>query len=297
MSPRRRSFVPRLNASPRPRAGGPARGRVRPGPRRQPWIFGASRPAPEPYVFTTPTEPDGADAGATAPAGPPPEASADAPVHGGPEPATGGDGPGGDGPPAEHEDYDQRRRPKRDPSPRGVVGVSAKLTWHQCLLTRYPLVPLPHNAKPGARLPDGFVPHGSGVYIVCRGDVPIYVGEAGSFRERWNARLLEAYQAGVIETTLDKPVTLWCGVLQQPLSREARRTVEAAIIRVLIKGNVGGKLRQGTSFNEFRPGTPIDVDQVLPPNLKVAQIKPDNRLHVAANNVFEAALYELAPAS
>ena len=65
---------------------------------------------------------------------------------------------------------------------------------------------------------------------------------------------------------------------------------------------MGGKLRQGTSFNEVRPGTPINIDQVLPATIKVgfrqgigadarkavAQVQLDNRLHVAANIVFES---------
>jgi hypothetical protein len=241
------------------------------------------------------------------PAPPPPVAADDAnPADGGPEPVAAG----GDGAPADNEDYDKRRPPKRAPSPRGVAGVSARLTWTPCLLTHYPIPALPARAK---KIPEGSVPDGGGVYIVVQGEVPISVGEAGSFRERWNARLLEAYQAGVIDTTLDRPVKVWFGVPAEPFTREARRTVESALIRLLINGNVGGKLRQGTSFNEIRPGTVIDLDQVLPEHIKVRpgfrkgmaiaarqaveQVEGKNRLHVPANSVFEAELYEVGPAT
>ena len=135
---------------------------------------------------------------------------------------------------------------------------------------------------------------------MCRDGTPIYVGETGSFRERWNARLLEAYQAGVINMTLDKPVQVWFGVLAKPLTREERRTVEAAIIRLLIKGGLGGKLRQGRSFNEIRPGTSVTLVNPLPRGITpagVAQLKKPNLLDVPANSVFEAEFYELAPAS
>jgi len=312
MNSRRPSTSPRINAAPRLRAGGLfARGRGRPHRRRQPWIFGPSWSWPEPYVFTRPAAPDGAGVGAAEPADPQPDAAADANAADGvAEPAAGG----GDGAPADNEDYDKRRPPKRPPSPRGVVGVSTSLEWQRCKLMHYPIPALPFRAT---SVPDGSVPNGGGVYIVVRDKVPIYVGETGSFRERWNARLLEAYQAGIIDTTLDRPVELWCGVSKKGLTREARRTVESAIIRVLINGQVGGKLRQGTSFNEIRPSAQIDVVQVLPEGIKLAgfrkgmsadarkaveQVKGSdqipkhlhNQLTLPPNSVFEAEFYEVA---
>ena len=141
---------------------------------------------------------------------------------------------------------------------------------------------------------------------------PLYVGEAASFAARWHKRLLESFQAGLIDRKMGgHSIKLWLGTASSVLSPEARKTLESSLIRILINGGLGAQLRNDTSFNELTPLAPIKISNALPPGLRgqltprpgldadarqaVEQVRDANVLNLAARSVFEVQFYERTP--
>jgi hypothetical protein len=269
-------------------------------------VFGNTAPA-VPYVFAPRAEdmpPLGAPPRPEAP--PPPEPAPPEPSGSPAPPAASADAAEptpSDGEPAGDDEVNDRNAPKRAPRPRPVKGVTATLTWRAYDIERFP-IPLP---QPGQGSQDGIA--GGGIYIVRSGAGPLYVGEAASFAARWNKRLREAFQVGLIKKTLaDRRIRMWLGTINPAISAEARKTLESAIIRVLLQGGFGHVLRNDRSFHEIRALAPLDITNVVPPDLRpllrpnaglrpsvvqaINQVKQRNTLVVAAQDVFEVEFYD-----
>lgn len=162
----------------------------------------------------------------------------------------------------------------------------------------------------------GSLPKGGGLYIVADASAAptsssLYVGEAGSFLTRWRARLREAYEAGLIDRTLARPITVYCASISSSslITEKERKTLEWVVVRVLLEG--GLSLRNETAFRPFKTLTQMDVVNVLPDAIRaklqapaqgsaafrpdapqvIATVKASNRFTRTAGSVFEAEFY------
>lgn len=231
-----RRLPPRRFGRPR-RSGGTATPPRRGRPRRRAWLF-------RPWVFRLPypTMPWSFAAPSVEPE-PEPEPAPDGRAAG-PEEAVEGAAP------SESEEELARRR-----------ALSASLTWWTKPLTIRQLVAIVFgkgNANSRRKLAGG------GLYIVERGSVPIYVGEAESLARRWRSRLFPAWQIGLTD---DAQIAVWFASIDRNTS-EARKTVEHAIIRTLTKGRLGRALRNSQSTKEFDVDGPITITNLLPETYK-----------------------------
>ena len=209
-----------------------------------PWIFGGGGYA-VPYVFTQPLpapDPDTAGADATPDVGMAPDTAAPDTPATGPEPELG-----------------DRKAPARKPRPRMIAGAAVTIEWHEQSLDAYPF-----DVKTS----------GGGVYLVFDSTGPIYVGEADNFKLRWHKRLQGGYQAGVIGKDLTpNGIKVWFGTVTPTATEKGRQALESALIRVLINGGFGQRLRNDKQFNPIKPSTPIEVQTALPATF-AASLKP-----------------------
>jgi hypothetical protein len=251
--------------------------------RRHPWIFGGG--APWPYVFNQEPpapDPDAAAAAAAAAASSVPDAVGDppdaAPADAPPDAAAGAEPELGD-----------RTPPRRPPPPRVIPGAKVTIAWHEEPLDAFPF-PV---ATPGG-----------GVYVVFDSTGPIYVGEADDFKVRWHKRLQAGYQAGVIGKDLKgHGIKVWFGTVTPTATEKGRQALESSLIRVLINGGFGARLRNDKQFNPIKPSTPIDIQNALPTGFAhrlapvaklsttaraaVENARDHNHLTLVADSVFE----------
>jgi len=135
----------------------------------------------------------------------------------------------------------------------GRGALDANLEWQRVALDRYPVRGLPATG---------------GVYIVVRGNLPIYVGETASFAQRWNGRMLGLYQLGLVPALANSgvpPVIVYLGTLT-PNTPSARAIAEHLVIRLLDEASIAPAkgLRNQQSTRKFRVLGRIELRNVLP---------------------------------
>src|SRR5262249_27320020 len=128
-----------------------------------------------------------------------------------------------------------------------------------------------------------------------------------------------------VELLDNRNLNICVGTFKGSDSEKTRRAVEAAVLRTLYNGGLGGRLGNDKSVWEFRALAAFDIDGILPENLRdkrsaaklhspgrgepaspaaqatadvqeaIRRVLKENRLVLAPNTVFETSFYETTP--